>query len=103
MAPRHVDVVCELMLRQIASIDIHNHVLAAGGLVIGPSALVQRGSVNVDLRAALRQGGDVYGRSADRAPRRAAGDTGHATRCRGPADPCLGFGDDNPAVESAIN
>ena len=90
------------MLRQIASIDINNHVLAAGGLVVGPSALVQCGSIDVDLRAALRQGGDVYGRSADGTPRRAAGDTGHATRCRRPADPCLGFADNNPAVEFTI-
>ncbi len=100
---RHVDAVCELMIRPIISIDVHDHVLAAVGLVVGPSALVQRGSLDDNSRAALRQRGDVSGRSADPAPRRAAGDTGHTAGCRGPADLCLGFADHNPAVESSIN
>jgi len=91
------------MIRPIISIDVHDHVLAAVGLVVGPAALVQRGSLDDYRLAALRQRGDVSGRSADGSPRRTAGDTGHAAGCRGPADPCLGFADDNPAVESAIN
>ena len=103
MASRHVDVVCELMIRPIISIDVHDHVLAAVGLVVGPSALVQSGSFDDYSLAALRQCSDVSARSADGSPRRTAGDTGHAAGCRGPADPCLGFADDNLAVESAIN
>ncbi len=91
------------MIRPIISVDGHDHVLAVVGLVVGPSALVARGSLDDHSRAALGQRGDVYGRSADPAPRSAAGHTGHAARRRGPADSCLGFADDNPAGEFAID
>jgi hypothetical protein len=103
MASRHAIVICELMLRPIISIDIYLNVLTAGGLVVSPSTLLQRSSLDDHRRAASRQGGDVDGRPADCSPRRSAGDTGHAARRCRPADPCLGFADNNSAGESAIN
>ncbi len=103
MASRYVNIVCELMIRPIISIDGYDHVLAAVGLIVGPSALLKRGSFDDYSLAALRQRGDVSGRSVNPAPRRTAGDTCHAAGSCRPADPCLGFANDNLAVESTIN
>jgi hypothetical protein len=102
MPSRQLCVVRELMIRQILSIDVHDLVLAAAGLVVGPSALVQRSSLDDYSLAALRQRGDVSVRSVDPASRRSAADTGHTARRCWPADNCLGFADDNSAMESAI-
>ena len=103
MAPRQVGVFRELMVHSVASINIYNHVLTAVSLVVSPSTLLQRSSIDDHRRAASRQGGDVDGRPADCSPCRSAGDTGHAARRCRPADPCLGFADDDSAGESAIN
>jgi hypothetical protein len=103
MPSRQVGVVCELMVHSAVSIDITNHVLITVSLVVSPSTLLQRSSLDDHRRAAFRQGGDVDGRPADYSPRRSAADTGHAARRCWPADPRLGFTYHNLAMESAIN
>ena len=61
MPSRQVGVVRELMVHSVASINIYNHVLTAVSLVVSPSTLLQRSSIDDHRRTASRQGGDVDG------------------------------------------
>ena len=94
LASHQAGIVREIVAHSVPSIDIHNHVLAFMGLVVGPTALPQHGTVDVDRLAALRQGSNVSVRSAYGSPRRATGDTGRTIGRHRPTDSRLGFVDD---------
>ncbi|MGD8530153.1 MAG: hypothetical protein PVG97_04170 [Syntrophobacterales bacterium] len=92
-----------LLLHQRSSIDVHNHVLVAVGLIIRPAALMQRSPFDNDGGAAPWQCGHVNRCSADCPPRCTARDTGYTDRRQGSADTRLGFRLwEYPAVEQTV-
>jgi hypothetical protein len=74
-----------------SSVDINDHELTAGCLIISPAALMQSSPFDHDGRAPHWQGCNVNRRSADCSPRCTAGNTGDTNRRQGSADTRLSF------------
>ena len=69
-----------------SSVDINDHELTAGCLIISPVALVECGAFDYDGRAPPWQSGNVNRGPADCSPRCTARNTGYTDRRQGSTD-----------------
>lgn len=88
---------------QSASIDVHHHILVVVGLIIGSSALLQRGSFDSYGRTASWKRGSIDSCAADGTSRSTPGDTGDTAGRHRSADPGLGIVDNYSAVKPGVN